>query len=545
VRQQGAYPVNALKFPKAAPCEQACPAGIDVPRYVRHIRDGRFGEALAVIRERIPFPLVCGYACFHSCEGKCSRTQYDTAVAIRMLKRVAAELGADGFTPPVAQEATGKRVAVIGSGPCGLTSAYYLALLGHRVTVFEALEHAGGMMRYGIPGYRLPDAVLDADLRGITDAGVEILTQRRVDSAETLMEQGFGAVLIASGAWRGSRMGIPGEDRAEVVDGMAFLAAVSAGKAPAIAGSRVVVVGGGNTAIDAARVSRRLGAEVVQLYRRGRAEMPASPEEIVAAEEEGVRLEFLTAPVRIEQGGLTCVRMALGGADAGGRPKPQPVPGSEHRLAAEHVIMAIGQQVDIPSAGVTRGDNGAIGADPESLATAIPGVFAGGDAVTGPASVIDAIAQGRRVASAIDRYLGGGGELERFAQPKVPAALPDTAPRGALREAFAMIPLAERLGGFALVETAYDEQTAMREARRCLSCDLLHFEVRLDPAKCKDCSYCKGVCGPGVFDRSSEFNAGGYRPYLAARPETCVGCLRCVTICPDFAISIQDGSALS
>ena len=521
---------------KVAPCEAACPAGIDVPRYVRQISLGLFSEALATIRERIPFPLVCGYACFHPCEAKCGRAQYEGPVAIRMLKRVAAELGSN-VAAPAALESSGRKVAIIGSGPCGLTAAYYLALLGHEATVLEALDRTGGMLRYGIPQYRLPDEVIDADIELIEQCGVKIETGRRVASAESLLEQGYDAVFIASGAWRPSSMGILGEDRAEVIKGIVFLEAVNAGAPPAI-GAKVIVVGGGDTAIDAARVSRRLGAEVVLLYRRTRAEMPASKEEVEAAIEEGVQMEFLTAPLEIEQGAVSCVRMALGAADASGRPRPEPVAGSEFSIEVNSVIMAIGQEVEAPALGVVRERNGVVRADADSLATSMKGIFAGGDAATGPASIIDAIAQGRRASSGIDRFLGGNGDLERFATAKVPAEPSASAERGSERKQWRILPVQPRLASFALVEEAYDRDTAMREAGRCLSCDLLKYGVQVDAGLCKDCGYCKQVCGLDVFTRSDEFNASGYRPYLAANPENCIGCLRCLYICPDFAISV-------
>ena len=523
---------------RVAPCEAACPAGIDVPRYVRQIAQGRFSAALATIRERIPFPLVCGYACVHPCEKQCGRAQYEGPVAIRMLKRVAAELGSN-VALPAALARSGKKVAVIGSGPCGLTAAYYLALQGHDATVLEALARSGGMLRYGIPEYRLPDTVVDADIDLIKQAGVKILTGRRVASAEALLQQGYDAVFIASGAWRATRMGIPGEDGVATIGGISFLQAVNGGT-PATIGAKVIVVGGGDTAIDAARVSRRLGAEVVQIYRRTRAEMPASAEEIDAAIEEGVQMEFLAAPLRIDQGTMTCIRMALGAADASGRARPEPVPGSEFSVAANTVIMAIGQEVEVPARTVACEKSGVVRADAGSLATSVRGLFAGGDAVTGPATIIDAIAQGRLAGAAIDRFLGGSGDLERFASTKPSAEPGETAPRGSARETWHHICAEDRLGSFALVEQAYSRETAMREAGRCLSCDLLAYEVSVDAALCKDCGYCKQVCGLDVFTRSDEFNASGYRPYLAANVDNCIGCLRCLYICPDFAIQVSD-----
>ncbi len=531
--------MDGTTTPKMAPCARACPAGIDVPRYIRHIRLGQFSAALDVIRDRIPFPLVCGHACFHPCETRCARGQFDTPVAIRALKRVAAERGAEGVSLPVALDRTGKRVAIVGSGPCGLTAAWFLALLGHSVTVFEALDKPGGMLRYGIPAYRLPDDVVEADLRVIADVGVEIRAGERIAAVEDLLAQGFDAAFVACGAWRGARLGIPGEERASVIDGLSFLAEVNAGDTPTLRGERVVVVGGGNTAIDAARVSRRLGADVVQIYRRTRADMPAHADEIAAAIEEGVAITFLTAPVRIEEDAVTCVHMTPGSADASGRPRPQPVAGSEHSLTADRVIVAIGQQVQIPSRRLAGRSDGTIDANADTRSTAAPGIFAGGDAVSGPASVIDAIADGQKAASAIDRFFGGKGDLGIFAKPQRPTEPGETAPRGSPREQPATLAPAERLRGFALVEDAYDARSAMAEAGRCLSCDQRAFDVRVNPAVCKDCGYCEEVCRLDVFVRTTGFNAGGYRPYRAENSGACVGCLECLYVCPDFAITIS------
>lgn len=525
--------MDGATTPKTAPCARACPAGIDVPRYIRHVRLGQFEAALDVVTDRIPFPLVCGHACFHPCERSCARAQLDTPVAIRALKRIAAERGAARRRPAAAFAPTGKRVAIVGAGPCGLTAAWFLARFGHAVTVFEAMEKPGGMLRYGIPTYRLPDAALEADLRLIAEAGVKIRAGERVAAAEDLLAQGFDAAFIACGAWRGSRLGIPGEERAGVIDGLAFLAAVKAGKPPALSGERVVVVGGGNTAIDAARVARRLGAEVVQIYRRTRADMPAHPEEIAAAVAEGVVLTFLTAPVRIEEGALACVRMEPA------RAVPRPQPGSEHSLPVDRVIVAIGQHVEIPARGMLGRGNGTIVADTATLATSVAGIFAGGDAAGSAASVIDAIADGQKAAAAIDRVLGGAGDIGIFAAPARPADAGEAAPRGSQRRQQATLAPREALGGFAPVEAAYDDASAMAEAGRCLSCDQRAFDVRVDAAACKDCGYCEEVCGPGVFVRTSGFNAGGYHPRLAANSGACVGCLECLYVCPDFAITVS------
>ncbi len=522
---------------KVAPCETACPAGIDVPRYVRQVREGHFSEALQTIRERIPFPLVCGYACFHPCEAKCGRSQYEGPVAIRKLKRVAAELATEVRVPP-ALTPTGRKVAIVGSGPCGLTAAYYLALLGHSVTVFEARQRTGGMLRYGIPAYRLPDQVIDADVRLIEAAGVEIRAGQRIGSADALLE-GYDAVLLASGAWRAQGLDIPGGNGASVLKGIEFLEAVNDGRPPAI-GTKVVVIGGGDTAIDAARASRRLGAEVVQVYRRTRAEMPANAEEIAAAIEEGVQLEFLAAPLRIEPGTVQCIRMSLGEPDADGRRRPQAAAGSEFEIAADTVILAVGQLASAPQTAAARAEDGTIRARPDDLATSVPRVFAGGDAVTGPSSIIVAIAQGRSAAAAIDRQLGGDGDLQRFASARPASELRDGAPRGSAQQLPGQIPLAKRLAGFALAEQAFDAKTAAAEASRCLSCDLLAYDVQVDAALCKDCGYCDEVCGLDVFARSDTYHASGYRPYVAAHAERCIGCLRCIYICPDFAITVRN-----
>jgi len=380
---------------------------------------------------------------------------------------------------------------------------------------------------------------VDRDIQLIEKAGVTIRTKKKIDSAEALLEKGYEAVFVATGAWRGLKMGIPGEDGPGVVDGLTFLKAVNSGKAPRI-GAKVLVVGGGNTAIDAARASRRLGADVTILYRRTRAEMPAAADEIAEALEEGVTLKFLTAPVRIEKGSVTCIRMALGEADASGRPRPVPVKKSEYVLEAATVIMAVGQEVDVPASTLKRNKNGTIAVNTDTLATSAKGIFAGGDAATGPASIISAIGQGRRAAESIDRFLGGTGVIDRLTGRTDSGAIPEEAPRGTPRAEAKLAVPKKRLGDFEIVEKALDPETAVREASRCLSCDLREFDVTVNETACKDCGYCREVCGLEIFARSDHFNPGGYRPSLASRPERCIGCLKCLYICPDFAITIRD-----
>jgi NADH-quinone oxidoreductase subunit F len=472
-------PAAVCKGLVKAPCSHTCPAGVDVPRYVRFIAQGEFDQALAVIREKIPFPSICGHVCPHPCEAKCRRGQVDEAIAIRALKRFAAEKG-NGLWKTRAKMGppTDKRVAIVGSGPAGLTAAYYLAKRGHSVTVFEALPELGGMMRYGIPDYRLPRNVLAEEIDEIRALGVDMRTNTTIGSLDQLFEDGYHAVFLAIGAHQGTRLGIEGEDSPEVIEAVSFLREVNMGN-KVRAGDRVAVIGGGNAAIDASRSALRLGASEVEIiYRRTRDEMPASQEEIEEAIHEGVNIEFLAAPNRIlRKDGkieLECIRMELGTVDASGRRRPVAIEGSEFTSSFDTVIAAIGQMPQDPDKfGLPLGRGNTIQVDRDTLATPREGVFAGGDAVTGPAIVIDAIAAGRQAAVSIDKYLGGSGVIdETLASPEDLEGLPEMQEGEKHRIPIPALLLSERVSSFDEVELSLEEEMAIEEAKRCLRCDL-------------------------------------------------------------------------
>jgi NADPH-dependent glutamate synthase beta subunit-like oxidoreductase len=464
------------------PCSHFCPAGIDVPRYLQLIADGKFDEALAVIRERIPFPAICGLVCFHPCETRCARTRLDEAIAIRMLKRYAWEHGNGMWKGKIKKApASGKKAAIIGAGPAGLTVAYYLTRLGHSVTVYEALPEPGGMMRYGIPEYRLPGDALRSEIKEIEDAGVEIRTNTRVDSIDKLLKDGYNAVFVATGAPQGLRLGIDGEDSPQVMESIDFLKKSRLGDKIKI-GNKVAVIGGGNSAIDAARTALRLGAkEVTVFYRRSQQEMPATPEEFEEALAEGVKFHCLAAPRRISsQNGkveLELVRTRLGAPDKSGRKRPVPVKGSEFIESFDNIIVAIGQRPEIPRQfNLPAGQGDVIAVNPDTLATARKGVFAGGDVVTGPASIIGAIAAGRQAAISIDEYLGGDGNItEVLAPPEAKVVLPE-AVKEKRRSHMPALPTEKRMGNFKQVELGYSREAAIEEAGRCLRCDLRERE---------------------------------------------------------------------
>jgi heterodisulfide reductase subunit A2 len=480
------------------PCRAACPAGVNAQGYIALISQRKFKEALELVRRTIPFAGVCGRVCTHRCELQCESGKYGEPMAIRDLKRFLADYEARTGVGEVARVEQDKRgrVAVVGSGPAGLACAYDLVRKGYSVTVLEGQSSAGGLLRYGIPEYRLPRSVLDREIAYIQALGVEIKTAHLVSDPRALFADGYRAVYLAIGAWKGQRLNIPGEEAAGVMNSLEFLHRVNSGDHTR-PGKRVVVVGGGNAAIDAARVARRLGcADVTILYRRSREEMPASAEEVAAAEQEGVKLRFLANPVRVisHEGSLArieCVRMILGEADTSGRRRPTAIPGSEFSMEADSMILAVGQAVDDQAGptGLVISRDGAVLVDPVTLETSVPGIFCGGDAARGPADVITAIADGKEAAESIHRFLSGS-DLRQGRRPHVEPVRPSEHRETSLaRAAMPQIPLDRRVDSFAEVERGFDEETAVREAGRCLNCGV-----------CSECLECVKACGAGALD---------------------------------------------
>lgn len=476
----------ARRETEIVPCRANCPAGIDIPWYLRYIAQGKFAEATAVIREKVPFPEVLGTVCFHPCETVCRRGEVSEPVAICSLKRFAAE-NDSGLWKARAKKApaTGKKVAIVGSGPAGLTAAYYLAKAGHSVTVFEALPTPGGMMRVGIPAYRLPRTVLDKEIAEIASFGVEIVTNTPIGrnglSIDELRRRGYEALLIAAGAHKPKRLNILGESLKGVLDCVDLLREVALGKAPGI-GKRVVVIGGGNAAIDAARTALRLGAENVSIYyRRTAKDMPANKPEIEDALGEGVQIEYLASPVRIlgseHVSGVQFIRMQVIGTEADGRSRAVPIPDSDFIVSADTVITAIGQECDptcISGETEILLRNGTIAVD-ETMMTTKRGVFATGDAVKAPGSVIEAIAAGRKAASAIDKFLGGTGDIDEvLIERDEPSSWLGREDGFSDRRRIPMPRISDerRKTTFDQVELGYDAQMAIAEAKRCLQCDL-------------------------------------------------------------------------
>ncbi len=509
-----AYP-NAFTVDKRVrgPCATACPGGINIQGFVALIAARKFSEALALIRSSIPFPSVCGRVCHHPCETVCKRGAYDQPLAVMALKRfVADRCGEDDLHLPPRENPKPYRIAIIGAGPAGLSAAFELARRGYPVDVFEALPEPGGMLIAGIPEYRLPRDVVRREIDRIVRMGVKIWTNTRLGrdiTLEGLRQEGYQAILLAIGAHQPMRLGIPGEELEGVLDAVRFLRHVNLGEFVPL-GRRVVVVGGGNAAMDAARVARRFGdTEVTILYRRTRRDMPANPEEVEEALREGIRIEFLVAPLRaIGENGrlraLVCQRMQQGAPDASGRRRPIPIPGSTFDVPVDTLIPAISQSLAIEGvSGLELNESGFIRTVPGSSATPLPGVFACGDAVLGPSTVIDCIAAGKEAAADIHAALSGT-PRSRDERPNValpPQRFPPFVPPRQRVE----IPRAcvtERIYNFDEIERGLSEEEAVAEAQRCLACGV-----------CCECLQCVSACRAGAVvhhqaDRQVELHVG-------------------------------------
>lgn len=574
------------------PCEVTCPAGLNIPGFINRIANQDYREAIRIIKETIPLPYALGCVCPAPCEDQCRRGDFDEAASICVLKRFAAEQDledGESYVPEVGPD-SGHEVAIVGAGPAGLSAAYYLRRQGHHVTIYEAHDKPGGMLRYGIPAYRLPQEELDAEIGTITALGVDIHCDKSLGSDITMdeLENDYDAVFLAIGAQQSRQVGVPGEEAERVWGGVEFLDSIACGEEIDV-GRRVVVVGGGNTAIDAARTSVRLGADKVTiLYRRSREEMPALDVEVKAAAEEGVEFHFLASPVafdEIEDGVIvTSIRMELGPPDDSGRRRPVPIEGSEFTVEADTVIMAVGQVVD-PSC-LTESDLeltrwGTLQVDDQTLQTSVPWIFSGGDSVTGADIAVRAVAAGRRAATSIDQYLRGEEVLgipERWGTTRGDETPEEffVGVEKAARQKQVELDLPTRVCTFEQVECGFTEEAAVAEAARCLACacqvnghcelqDLaaeygvpeptsnggcIRYEIDPDPNpfvfidrnKCILCGRCIRACEEIQNRDVWSFANRGFETKLVSGADQlmldarCESCGQCVAYCPTGAL---------
>ncbi len=573
------------------PCKLNCPAGTSCQEYVKQIALGNEKEAVKIIKDKLPLPSSIGRICPHPCEKACRRRMVEEPISIAHLKYYASDLdlfSSDKYMPELSPD-TGKKVAIIGGGPGGLTAAYFLRKHGHEVTIYDAMPKMGGMLRYGIPEYRLPKAILDKEIESIAEMNVKMVNNTKIGKDITLdeLKSKFDAVLIAIGAWKSTKIGCTGEDTDGVFGGIDFLREVALGNKPAI-GKNVVVVGGGNTAMDACRTAVRLGAEnVYVVYRRTRAEMPAEDIEYTEACEEGVQFKFLRNPDEIisENGKVKAVKlqvMELGAPDAGGRRSPVAVEGQFETIEVDSVISAIGQKVDAKGfEGIELNSRGIIAADEASFRTSVDGVFAVGDATNRGASIaIAAIGEANKAAEVIDSYLAG--DTVPYVAPYVSKTDP-TPDKFADREKQPRVkmptrPAEERKHDFKEVNLGLSREEAMKEAKRCLECGCHDYAdcklikyanmvEGLDPArlcgaihnsfkeeklvviernqgKCILCGLCVRVCdeveGKGILGLVDRGFKTVIKPEFN-KPETiadCINCKKCATMCPTGALKI-------
>ncbi|MCL2602631.1 MAG: FAD-dependent oxidoreductase, partial [Treponema sp.] len=589
------------------PCTLECPAHTNVQGYIKHIANGQYTDALKLIKETNPLPVVCGRICTRPCETKCRGNMFAGKLGIAYLKRFVADIDLKQEQPylPEKKAATGKKAAIIGAGPAGLSAAWYLALEGHSVTIFERQENPGGMLRYGIPSYRMPRETLDAEIDIIASLGVTIVynTEFGKDiTAQSLKADGFSVILLAPGSQKGFPLGISGEETCgNVLIGVDYLGALTRGKQPDFSGKKIAVVGGGNTAMDCVRSAIRLSpASVSLIYRRTIVEMPADEMEIHEAQEEGVQFQVLTNPTGVSQNGgkvtLKLTRMELGEADASGRRSPRPVAGSEYDTEFDYVISAIGQTQDLSFINDTCNvalNRDRLIADIATMMTNIDGVFAAGDAVTGPKTAIQAIAGGKRAAMAMSQYMQG----HAISLPPVlynhikakdyreidPASIHNV--KKTPKTAMPMLTKEQRRNSFAEVELGMSEEEAKLESERCLECgcadaddcklreyatvynadqfafsggisaaahpiDDSHEYIVRDKNKCILCARCVRICtetGSGIFGFVGRgFDTAVEPPFSMplGDDKSCTSCGLCISTCPTGALVPRKGAAL-
>jgi NADPH-dependent glutamate synthase beta subunit-like oxidoreductase/Pyruvate/2-oxoacid:ferredoxin oxidoreductase delta subunit len=514
-----------------APCSKACPLEQDISFYLTSLSDGKPEDAWMKMLESNPFPSVCGRVCHHPCESECNRKDYDQGLAINSLERFLGDWGMKkGAVNRHKIEKQQKRVAVIGSGPAGLSCSYFLALKGYPVTIYEAMSEPGGMLRYGIPAYRLPRRILDREIERVESLGVKIEAGKRLGGAVGPDElKPYGAVFLATGNWAEEKPKIKGDQLHGVWHGLSFLREVNSGKKIA-PGKKVIVVGGGNTAIDSARSAWRLGGRVTVLYRRSREDMPAIPGEVEEAVKEGVEFIFNAAPDEIlgkkaSVRGVSCLKTKPGKRDATGRRSPVLVPGTEFSLQADSVILAVGERADLAylPEGVER-EKGLIATDPWGRTT-LPGFFAGGDAATGEGYVSRAIASGKIVAGSIDRYLrgeeGNPGEDSREAVGFDKINLDYFSPLEKIKSS--SLEVKKRGANFLEVQRGFSEDQARKESGRCFSC-----------GSCIRCNVCLMVCP----DVAISFKEPGKE--YAIDYDHCKGCGICAVECPRSAMILEE-----
>ena len=542
---------------RTPPCNQRCPAGNDVEGFIRLLENGEADKALRLIREENPFPAVCGRVCYHPCESACNRSHFDDPIAIHTLERIAGDQTLPNATPEKIKPDSGKSVAIIGSGPSGLTTAYHLARMGHRPNIYEALDKPGGLLRYGIPEYRLPKAILDREIDNIVANGVEIFCGKSVGSEMPWSElERFDAVYISIGVHQNRQLGIPSEDAAGVFSGLGFLKSVASGQPPDI-GKQIIIIGGGNSAIDSARCAVRLGCRVMVFYHRSQKEMPAFPEEVSEALKEGVNINFLTQPVKIlaDKNRVTGIQFRntkLGSPDASGRRRPEPVPNSEFNISADSIITAIGETADLswlPKE--IKLENGRIAVNSFGQ-TSQKNIFAGGDAALSEHDVATAIGSGKTAACAIDAFLrdldldamkpqltiGEEGTLSasRYLNHGDAHKKQSTAGKAVsyedlnihyfkktARKKIQTLDITQRIGTFDEVNSGLSTESAINEAKRCFHCGV-----------CNQCDNCYIFC-PDIAILKNGTNSSGYQINM----DYCKGCGICINECPRTAMIME------